>query len=53
MKLNAKGFSLERWLMILLLAPAPLLLSGCGYVAAGAVGAAVGHEVAEDNEDDD
>jgi hypothetical protein len=26
---------------------------GCGYVAAGAAGAAIGHEAAERNNDDD
>jgi hypothetical protein len=34
------------------LAQGALLLTGCGYLAAGAAGAAIGHEVAEDDEDD-
>jgi hypothetical protein len=51
--MNLKAVRPERWLLFLLLAPAPLLLSGCGYLAAGAAGAAVGHEVAEEEDEDD
>lgn len=46
---------LRRWLIVVALLGA-LAQTGCGYVAAGAVGAAVGHEVAEredEDEDDD
>ena len=43
----------ERWRLILLLAQAPLLQAGCGYLAAGAAGAAIGHEVAEEVDEDD
>ena len=28
------------------------LVQGCGYVAAGAAGAVIGHEVAEEDDDD-
>jgi hypothetical protein len=44
---------LVRWILVLLVAQAALLQSGCGYVAAGAVGAAVGHEAAQREDDDD
>lgn len=53
MKLKAKDLCLRRWLLILLLAQAPLLLAGCGYLAAGAVGGAIGHEIAEEQDEDD
>ena len=43
----------ERWLLILLLAQAPLLQTGCGLLAAGAAGAVIGHEVAEEEAEDD
>jgi hypothetical protein len=39
--------------VLLLVSQAPLMQSGCGYVAAGAVGAAIGHEAAERNDDKD
>jgi hypothetical protein len=42
---------LLRWLLILLLAQAPLLQAGCGYLAAGAAGGVIGHEIAEDDEE--
>jgi hypothetical protein len=45
--------SLKRLGYLLLLVPLLAIQTGCGYVAAGAVGAAVGHEVAKDEEDDD
>ena len=41
------------WMLLALLLAAPLTQTGCGYVAAGAVGAAVGAEAAEDDDDDD
>lgn len=40
--------ALGRWLLILLLAQAPLLLAGCGYLAAGAAGGVIGHEIAKE-----
>jgi hypothetical protein len=39
-------------LLLALLLAASVVQSGCGYVAAGAVGAAIGHEAAEDDEED-
>jgi hypothetical protein len=53
MREKPKCTVLERWLLILLLAQAPILQAGCGYLAAGAAGAAVGHEIAEEEEEDD
>lgn len=53
MKLRAETPRLERWLLILLLAQAPLLQAGCGYVAAGAAGGVIGHEIAEEQDEDD
>jgi len=50
---KAKVSGPERWLLILLLGLSPALLTGCGYLAAGAVGGAIGHEIAEENDDDD
>lgn len=41
------------WALLIAYALAVVSLSGCGYVAAGAAGAVVGHEVAEDDEDDE
>ncbi len=52
MKSTAESPGIVRWLLILLLAQGAALLTGCGYLAAGAAGAAIGHEVAEDDEDD-
>jgi hypothetical protein len=45
MKLKANGLGLGRWLLILMLALAPLL-TGCGYLAAGAAGGIIGHAIA-------
>jgi hypothetical protein len=39
------------WLALLLLGS--VVQSGCGYLAAGAAGAAVGHEIAEEDEEDE
>lgn len=51
--MNTLKIHWKRALLMLLVMQAPLLQAGCGYVAAGAVGAAVGHEVSEHNDDDD
>jgi hypothetical protein len=40
-----------RWVLLLIVLQAPFLQAGCGYVAAGAAGAAIGHEAAEDDDD--
>ena len=53
MKLRAKRLCLDRWLLIVLLTQAPLLLAGCGYLAAGAAGGVIGHEIAEEQDEDD
>lgn len=53
MKPTAETTGLARWLLILLLAQASVWLTGCGYLAAGAVGGAIGHEIAEENNEDD
>jgi hypothetical protein len=39
------------WLALLL--AMCVLQSGCGYVAAGAAGAVIGHEAAEEDDEDD
>ena len=44
------------WLMLFLvvtLVPTVLFQTGCAALAGGAVGAAVGHEIAEEDEEDD
>lgn len=51
MKAKLRSNGPDRWLLILLLAPAPLMQTGCGYVAAGAAGAVVGHEIAEEEQE--
>jgi len=43
----------RRCALLVLVLQAPLTQLGCGYVAAGAVGAAVGHEAAEREDEDD
>jgi hypothetical protein len=53
MRTSADTSRLARWLLILLLSQSACLLTGCGYLAAGAVGGAIGHEIAEDDDDDD
>lgn len=53
MKSTAETTGFARWLLILLLAQGALLLTGCGYLAAGAVGGAIGHEIAEENNEDE
>jgi len=53
MKRRIRASRSTLWLLLLLLAQAPLIQSGCGYVAAGAAGAAIGHEIAEENDEDD
>ena len=45
--------TLNTSLLLALLLAASVVQSGCGYVAAGAVGAAIGHEAAEDDEEDE
>ncbi len=42
-----------KWLLLALTLGTSALLSGCGYVAAGAAGAVIGREVAEDREEED
>jgi hypothetical protein len=43
-----------RWIWLTAILATSVLQSACGYVAAGAAGAVIGHEAAErDNEDDD
>jgi hypothetical protein len=42
-----------RWLMLALMLSAAALQTSCGYVAAGAAGAAIQHEVAEREEEED
>ena len=44
---------LRRWMLLLIVLLCPLAQSGCGYVAAGAVGAAVGQEVAEEEAEEE
>jgi hypothetical protein len=41
------------WIWLALLLATSVLQAGCGYVAAGAAGAVIGHEAAEDDEDED
>lgn len=43
--------AIPRWLLIMLFLLPALAQSGCGYLAAGAAGAAIGHEVAEEDDD--
>lgn len=43
-----------RWVLLLLvLAQGMVTQAACGYVAAGAAGAVVGHEIADDDDSDD
>jgi hypothetical protein len=43
-----------KWMWLTLILATAVLQSACGYVAAGAAGAVIGHEAAEnDNEDDE
>jgi len=44
---------LKRYALILPVGLLGLWLAGCGYIAAGAAGAAVGHEIAEERDEDD
>ena len=45
---------IERWTALLLaLTIAGLTQVSCGYLAAGAAGAAIGHEAAEEDEEDE
>jgi hypothetical protein len=45
---------LTTWITLALLLGTSVLQTSCGYLAAGAAGAAIGHEAAErDNEDED
>ena len=49
--MSDKAKSLARWMFLLVVLQASFVQAGCGYVAAGAAGAAIGHEAAEDDED--
>ncbi len=42
-----------RWLLLLLMLSASVLQSSCGYLAAGAAGAAIQHEVSERDEEEE
>jgi hypothetical protein len=46
----------DRWIkriaLLLIMAAGTSSLTACGYLAAGAAGAAIGHEVAEDDDED-
>lgn len=42
-----------RWLLLTLMLTASVLQSSCGYLAAGAAGAAIQHEVSEREDEDD
>lgn len=53
MKAKILSFGLMRLLLILLLAPAPFVETGCGYLAAGAAGGVIGHEISQQQDDDD
>ncbi len=44
---------LKRIALLLVLLQAAALQLACGYVAAGAAGAAIGHEIAEAEEEED
>jgi hypothetical protein len=43
----------KKWGLLALLLAGSVLQSSCGYLAAGATGAVIGHEVSERNNDDD
>lgn len=49
--MSDRAKSLARWAFLLVVLQASLLQTGCGYVAAGAAGAAIGHEAAEDDDE--
>lgn len=43
-----------KWLLLTVMLAGSALQSSCGYVAAGAAGAAIGHEISErENEEDE
>jgi hypothetical protein len=46
----------DRWIkriaLLLLMVAGTTSLTACGYLAAGAAGAAIGHEVAEDDDEE-
>lgn len=42
-----------RWLLLTLMLTASVLQSSCGYLAAGAAGAAIQHEGSEREDEDD
>jgi hypothetical protein len=42
-----------RWALILMVIFAALSQTSCGYVAAGVVGAGVGHEIAEEEQEEE
>jgi hypothetical protein len=51
-----KSNSAIRWVplaLVLLMLSTAMSQTACRYVAAGAAGAAIGHEIAKDNDDDD
>ena len=44
---------LKRWLPLLLVLQAAFLQAGCAVLAAGAAGGVIGHEIAEERDEDD
>jgi hypothetical protein len=46
-----RRFLLNRSVLVLMLLTTLLAQAGCGYVAAGAAGAVIGHEAAEDDDE--
>jgi hypothetical protein len=42
----------KRWALLLIVLIGAGTQTACGYLAAGAAGAAIGHEAAEDDDDD-
>lgn len=43
----------RRWALLLIVLSGAFAQTACGYLAAGAAGAAIGHEAAENDDDDD
>ena len=44
---------LKRWLPLVFVLQAALLQAGCAVLAAGAAGGVIGHEIAEERDEDD